>query len=651
MITILSIVTRKAHYDRTGPRTIETRQFKNFQKENFLFDLEQMPWNDISLYSNPDDMWNVWRKQFITCVDKHAPLKRKRIRNKKSPWITRELLSRMHKRDYLKKKAVSTNDQAIWEQYKHARNQANNAIKLARKRYFCDNLEISKGNPRETWKLINELSSRKSSESSNISEIQVGNQSINSSVDMAEAFNKHFTDIGHNLAREIPATDIEPEYYIKPTDKTFSLQTPSVDTVYKLLTKMNDKKAAGLDRIPCKLLKMAASIVAPSLTGIFEKSIHTGIFPTEWKLARVTPVFKKGIKSDLNNYRPISVIPVVSKVFEKIIYDQLYEYLNDNKLLSDCQSGFRSLHSTLTALLEATNSWSVNIDNGLLNGVVFIDPKKAFDTIDHEIIVRKMSYFGADHNTLKWFQSYLGNRSQMCNVNGNLSTARTITCGVPQGSILGPLLFLMYINDLPNCLQNASSRMFADDTNISLTAKTLTELKLEINPELSNLNRWLKANKLSLNVAKTELMIIGSRQRLDTQSDEIDIEIDGEKIKRVDHTKSLGLVIDDRLSWSKHVEEISRKVSSSIGALKRVRSFISINTAVQIYNALILPHFDYCSPVSDCLSSHLSDTRQKLQNRAARVITKSPYHTSSSLLLNKLKREKLSKRRQTQKTH
>ena len=163
---------------------------------------------------------------------------------------------------------------------------------------------------------------------------------------------------------------------------------------------------------------------------------------------------------------------MVSKVFEKIIYDQLYEYLNDNKLLSDCHSGFRSLHSTLTALLEATNSWSVYIDNGLLNGVVFIDLKKAFDTIDHKIIVRKMSHFGADHNTLKWFQSYLGNRSQMCNVNGNQSTARTITYGVPQGSILGPLLFLMYIND--NCLQNASSRMFADDTNISLTAKTLT---------------------------------------------------------------------------------------------------------------------------------------------------------------------------------
>ena len=153
-------------------------------------------------------------------------------------------------------------------------------------------------------------------------------------------------------------------------------------------------------------------------------------------------------------------------MLEKLVYDQLYHYLNDNKLLSSCQSGFRSLHSTITALPGATNSWSVNIDNGFLNGVVFIDLKKAFDTIDHEIILRKMSYFGADQETITWFQSYLSNRTQRCNVNGRLSTPCTITCGVPRGSILGPLLFLMYINDLPNCLREASPRMFADDTNI-----------------------------------------------------------------------------------------------------------------------------------------------------------------------------------------
>ena len=318
--------------------------------------------------------------------------------------------------------------------------------------------------------------------------------------------------------------------------------------------------------IPSKLLKMDASIIVPSLTAIFTKSIITGIYPTEGKTARVTPVFKKGVKSDLNNYCPISVIPVVSKVFEKIVYDQLYQYLNDNKLLSSCQSGFRSLHSTLTALLEATNSWSVNIDNGFLNGVVFIDLKKAFDTIDHEIILRKLSYFGADQAIIKWFQSYLSDRTQRCNVNGNLSTASTVTCGVPQGSILGPLLLLTYTNDLPNSLRDAAPRMFADDTNITLSAKTVADLKIAVTSELNNLTCWLRAIKLSLNVAKAELMIIESRQGLNAHCEEIDISTGDKTTKRVDHTKSLGLTIDAQLSWSKHVDEICKKASSAIGA-------------------------------------------------------------------------------------
>ena len=203
-------------------------------------------------------------------------------------------------------------------------------------------------------------------------------------------------------------------------------QTPSIDIVLNILKKIDDKKATGLDKIPSKLLKTAACIIAPSLTAIFSKSILTGIYPSEWKTAKVTPVFKKGIKSDPNNYRPISVIPIVSKVFEKIVYNQLYHYLNESKLLFSCQSEFRSLHSTLTALLEATNDWSVNIDNGLLNGFVFIYFTKAFDTIDHEIILRKMSFLGFDQVAIRWFLSYLSGRTQRCEVNGKLSTARDL---------------------------------------------------------------------------------------------------------------------------------------------------------------------------------------------------------------------------------
>ena len=270
-------------------------------------------------------------------------------------------------------------------------------------------------------------------------------------------------------------------------------------------------KATGLDNIPCKLLKIAADVVAPSLTCIFNQSLLTGIYPSDWKLAKVTPIFKNGSKTDLNNYRPISVIPAVAKIFEKIIYDQLHNYLNVNDLLTSCQSGFRSLHSTLTALLETSNNWCVNVDKGLLNCVIFINLKKAFDTIDHEIILKKLAKYGVDQNALKWFKSYLENRLQRCNVNNHLSSTCPLNCGVPQGSIIGPLLFLIYINDLPNCLSLGSPRMYADDTNVTFPASDMLGLETQINTELKSINLWLKANKLSLNVAKTEFMVVSSR--------------------------------------------------------------------------------------------------------------------------------------------
>ena len=196
--------------------------------------------------------------------------------------------------------------------------------------------------------------------------------------------------MGENLTSEIPPSSVGPDAYVVPAKTTFSVKLPTLSAVYKKLKDVNERKAAGLDKIPYKFLKIAAVIVAPSLTQIFNKIISTGIFPTDWKLAKVTPIFKKGKKDEMNNYRPIPVISVVAKIFEKLIFEQLYEYLNNNNLISASQSGFRTLHSTLTALIETVDNWSINIDNGLLNGVIFINLKKAFDTIDHAILLRKL---------------------------------------------------------------------------------------------------------------------------------------------------------------------------------------------------------------------------------------------------------------------
>ena len=395
-------------------------------------------------------------------------------------------------------------------------------------------------------------------------------------------------------------------------------------------------------------LKLSSSIVGPSLAYIFKSCIHADIFPNEWKIAEVIPLFKKGSKRELGNYRPISVLPLVSKVFEKIIYYQIYDYLQENRLLNTYQSGFRSMHSTTTALLETTNNWSINIDNGLLNGVLLIDLKKAFDTINHEIILRKLANYGVDPNALRFFASYLGNRAQKCTVNGALSSVSKLTCGVPQGSIMEPLFFLIYINDLPNYLDISCAKMFADDTNITVPGCTFAELEQATNSELTNLYSWLKANKL--NIAKTEFMVVSSRQKFLAENfSELNIRLDNQPISRVEHAKSLGLIIDDRLSWSNYIKELCRKISSAIGALRRTRSLVSQSTAVQIYNALIQPHFDYCAPVWDGLSSYLCQKVQKLQNRAARVILQANCEVNSSLLLETLKWEQLSLRRKKHK--
>ena len=214
----------------------------------------------------------------------------------------------------------------------------------------------------------------------------------------------------------------------------------------------------------------------PKKKWFLNHSINSGVFPDEWKCSKVIPLFKQGERHDPNNYRPISIIPVVAKVFERIIYDQVKAFIDENKLFFKSQSGFRSLHSTVTALLEATNDWAYNIDCGNVNAVVFLDLKKAFDTVDHEILVSKLNAYGIRHGANDWFKSYLSDRTQKSLVNGFLSEDRFISCGVPQGTILGPLLFLLYINDLPNCLKHSHPRMFADDTHLTYSAATVHDI-------------------------------------------------------------------------------------------------------------------------------------------------------------------------------
>ena len=306
------------------------------------------------------------------------------------------------------------------------------------------------------------------------------------------------------------------------------------------------------------------------------------------------------------------------------------------------------MHSTLTALLEATNNWYLNIDDGLINSVLFLDLKKAFDTVDHSILLKKLQLYGLDPHAVQWFKSYLSNRFQSTYVNGTLSDYLPVSCGVPQGFVLGPLLFLIYINDLQECELSSSALMYADDTSLTLSAYDPTTLEEKLNKDLDEVQKWLKSNKLTLNVKKTKYMIIGSHYRLRHLNGDLNVTVNSQQLTRVTNYRYLGIEVDEALGWQSHVDTICKKVSAGIGALKRIRSLVPRQTLLKMYDALVAPYFDYCSEVRGCMGKGLCDRLQRLQNRAGRIITFSDYNTRSADILQDLGWDTLEQRRSKQ---
>ena len=630
---------------KNKPKYLTSRQFKNFKSEKFRDELKNISWDTILMNINdPNEMWEKWKEIFLEIANKHAPIKTRRVRNKDSPWLTSQIRRLIIERDGLKKQAIKSGNINHWKLYKSHRNKAINAIKTAKSEYYKNQIKTNSNNPRAVWKTINQLMARKTTERT-IDEILINNETITDPKLVSQTMNMHFAKVGPKLAANLPEANKTFDSYIKPSNSSFQIATIKSNTVLKLLTSLSTNKATGLDNISCRLAKEAAPVISDSLCVIFNRSINSGIFPSDWKIAKVSPVYKSEERNNPNNYRPISVISVIAKTFEKIIFDQLYNYLTINKLLNESQSGFRPRHSTLTALLNVTNDWYSNIDDGLLNLVIFLDLKKAFDTVDHAVLLKKLELYGIKGLALSWFKSYLTDRQQKCSINGNLSQSCYMTHGVPQGSTLGPLLFLLYINDLPNCLQHSSARMYADDTNLTITTNTITKASETANEDLENVKQWLLANKLSLNLTKTEYMIIASNYKLNNLGTNQAIHIDNIPVKRVYTTKALGVHIDDQLIWSNHVEYAAKKISSALGGLRRARSYVPSDTLISIYHALIQPLFDYCDVVWGNINKGLNERLQKLQNRAARIITRSNYDVRSVDILKQLKWDNLSQRR------
>ena len=307
-----------------------------------------------------------------------------------------------------------------------------------------------------------------------------------------------------------------------------------------------------------------------------------------------------------------------------------------------------ALFYLLTALSDITDNWYLNIDDGLTNAILFIDLKKAFDTTDHEILLSKLELYRFKGVSLNLFRDYLSDRTQVTVINNVNSETSFLSCGVPQGSILGPLLFLLYINDLPYCNLRSDVRMYADDTNLTFASKDPNELFSSLTHDLGNLKQWLHSNRLSLNVLKTKCPFTGTRQKISLLPSDPHISLYGHSIERVNSYKYLAVQVDETLSWEAHISEVIGKVAKVLAALRRLRPICPQSTLVTIYKSLILPHLDYCSAVWGCIGNGLSQKLEKLQNRAARIITGSSWDASSAPILHALKWDSLAVRRAKQ---
>ena len=412
-------------------------------------------------------------------------------------------------------------------------------------------------------------------EKKKICKLIIDKKQITDTKQICTEFNNFFTNIGPKLAKAIPSpSSITIDMFLKrQISSSFKFELTNTEQNKKVLMNLRSKPSAGYDGISVILLKFLSPALLPSLTLMINQSLVTGIFPAKLKLAKVIPLFKKEDETKVDNYRPVSLLPSISKLFEKVTFNQLYEYFQTNKLFHVSQYGFRQQHSTEFAALELADIVFKDLDDRKVSVAVFMDLSKAFDTLDHSILLKKLQFYGIRDTVLKWFESYLTDRYQYVEIDGIKSDLNRLYTGVPQGSILGPLLFLIYMNDICNSTDKFEFILYADDTTLYISFASRTDTSELINPEIRKVSRWLSINKLSINVSKTKYILFHAKNK-DLTHCIPTIILQGNIIKRVKDFNFLGIIFNENMSWKPHLDKLVTKLAKTSGVLNRIKRIV-----------------------------------------------------------------------------
>ena len=617
------------------------RSYKYFNQNEFENELKAIDWNQLFYNSGSEEALEIFFNTIERLLDEMAPVRRltkKEIEFLKKPWVTIGLTKSIEDRDKSYKLFAAEKNpltkQQLWETFRTKRNLVKILNRKSKREYYANFFEENKTNLKRTWEGIREIVNLNKKNKISITSLNDrGNQKTDPN-DMANTLNIFFVNIGNMVEQKIPGANKNYKTYLGDRVLNSFLASPiDADEVVDMINKLNSNKACGPNSIPSKILKMHSKTLSEPIKTLLNLSIINGNFPELLKKADVCPIFKKNDKTKCENYRPISLLSNLSKLYERTMHTRIYDFLEQSDVFYKFQFGFRKKYSTNHALLSIVEEIRGSLDNKSFACGVFIDLEKAFDTVNHNILLGKLEHYGIRGIANDWFRSYLTARKQRVKLDGEKSNYLDITCGVPQGSILGPLLFLLYINDMNKAVKNSIIHHFADDTNLLCKEKDLKILRMKMNEDLKLIFEWLCANRLSLNVAKTEFIIFKPpRMKFEER---FTLKLNGVTLLESTKIKYLGIILDDRLTWKHHIYELRKKLNKSIGIIYKMKNLAPLKILLSLYYALFHSHLNYgiCvwgnAPEQELHHIYLS------QKKVIRILTNSDYLANTDPLFKK----------------